>query len=79
MKRAVKLPQYSDTKPFTPPAGVDIVNLDKVTNLLPDPACPETYTAAFLEGTAPTATCSHPPDNRNVFQKIFGLGNKSGN
>src|SRR5579863_10053546 len=79
MKRAVQLPQYSDTKEFTPPAGVDLVNLDKITNLLPDGACPETYTAAFLEGTAPTDTCSHPPDKRNLFQKIFGLGNKSGN
>jgi penicillin-binding protein 1B len=79
MKKAVQLPQYSDTKEFTPPAGVDVVSLDKGTNLLPDGACPETYTAAFLEGTAPTDTCSHPPDKRNVFQKIFGLGNKSGN
>ncbi len=79
MKKAVKLPQYSDTKGFTPPAGVDLVNLDKITNLLPDGACPETYTAAFLEGTEPTDTCSHPPDKRNLFQKIFGVGNKSGN
>ena len=79
MKKAVQLPQYSDTKEFTPPAGVDLINLDKGTNLLPDGACPETYTAAFLEGTAPTDTCSHPPDHRNLFQKIFGLGNKSGN
>ena len=79
MKKAVQLPQYSDTREFTPPAGVDLVNLDKTTNLLPDNACPETYTAAFLEGTEPTNTCSHPPDRRNLFQKIFGLGNKSGN
>jgi penicillin-binding protein 1B len=79
MKKAVQLPQYSDTKPFTPPAGVDVVNLDKTTNLLPDNACPETYTAAFLEGTEPTNTCDHPPDRRNLFQKIFGLNNKSGN
>ena len=79
MKKAVQLPQYSDTKEFTPPAGVDLINLDKITNLLPDGACPETYTAAFLEGTAPTDTCSHPPDKRNIIQKIFGLGNKSGN
>jgi penicillin-binding protein 1B len=78
MKKAVQLPQYSDTKEFTPPAGVDLISLDKVTNLLPDGACPETYTAAFLEGTAPTDTCSHPPDRRNLFQKIFGLG-KNGN
>src|SRR5438309_11843949 len=40
MKKATQLPQYSDTKEFTPPAGVDLVNLDKLTNLLPDPACP---------------------------------------
>ncbi len=79
MKKAVQLPQYSDTKEFSPPAGVDLINLDKGTNLLPDGACPETYTAAFLEGTAPTDTCSHPPDRRNLFQKILGLGNKSGN
>ena len=79
MKKAVQLPQYSDTKEFSTPAGVDLVSLDKATNLLPDSACPETYTAAFLEGTAPTDTCSHPPDKRNLFQKIFGLGNKSGN
>jgi penicillin-binding protein 1B len=79
MKKAVQLPQYSDTREFTPPAGVDVVNLDKTTNLLPDGACPETYTAAFLEGTEPTDTCSHPPDRRNILQKIFGLGNKSGN
>lgn len=79
MKKAVQLAQYSDTKEFTPPAGVDLVNLDKITNLLPDGACPETYTAAFLEGTEPTDTCSHPPDKRNLFQKIFGVGNKSGN
>ena len=78
MKKAVQLPQYSDTKEFTPPAGVDLVNIDKNTNLLPDGACPETYTAAFLEGTAPTDTCSHPPDRRTLMQKIFGLG-KSGN
>ena len=78
MKKAVQLPQYSDTREFTPPQGVEVVNLDKVTNLLSDGACPATYTAAFLEGTAPTDTCDHPPDHRNLFQKLFGLG-KSGN
>jgi penicillin-binding protein 1B len=77
MKKAVELPQYSDTHVFVPPAGVEIVNLDKVTNLLADGTCPDDYTAAFLDGTAPTETCDHP-EHRNVFQKIFGLG-KSGN
>ncbi len=78
MKNAIKLPQYSDTNEFTPPEGVQMVTLDQVTNLLADAACPDDYTAAFLDGTAPTDTCDHPPDKRNIFQKIFGIG-KSGN
>lgn len=80
MKRAVQLPQYSDTHEFTPPEGVEIVNLDRATNLLADAACTDDYTAAFLTGTAPTDTCDHPPDHRNLFQKIFGIGgSKPGN
>lgn len=78
MKRAVKLPQYSDTHVFTPPDGIQVVKIDKVSNLLSDEACPEGYDAAFLIGTAPTDTCDHPTDHRNILQKIFGLG-KSGN
>ena len=78
MKRAVKLPQYSDTHEFQVPDGIQLVKLDKVTNLLSDEACPEGYEAAFLVGMAPTNTCDHPPDNRNIFQKIFGTG-KPGN
>ncbi len=77
MKKAVQLPQYSDTHDFTPPDGVQIVSLDKATNLLADAACPEDYQAAFLDGTAPTDTCDHPADHRNILQKIFGFG-KSG-
>jgi penicillin-binding protein 1B len=78
MKKAVQLPQYSDTKEFTPPDGVEIVRLDKATNLLADEGCPDDYDAAFLSGTAPTIPCDHPADRRNIFQKIFGLG-KPGN
>lgn len=74
MKKAVLLPQYSDTHDFSPPDGVEFVSLDRATNLLSDDACPESYNAAFLDGTAPTDTCDHPPDHRNVFQKILGLG-----
>jgi penicillin-binding protein 1B len=77
MKRAILLPQYSDTHSFNPPEGIEVVALDKVTNLLSDESCPETYNAAFLAGTAPTDTCSHGADHRNLIQKIFGLG-KSG-
>ncbi len=75
MKRAVLLPQYSDTHDFTPPEGVEIVKIDKNTDLLSDDTCPEAFDAAFLAGTAPTETCDHPADHRNVLQKIFGLGN----
>ncbi|MGA9461452.1 MAG: PBP1A family penicillin-binding protein [Terracidiphilus sp.] len=77
MKNAVKLPQYSDTHDFTPPDGVELVSLDKTSNLLSDAACPDSYDAAFLDGTAPTDPCDHPPDHRNLFQKIFGLGKPS--
>jgi penicillin-binding protein 1B len=77
MKRAVQLPEYSDTKDFVPPSGVVEVKLDKVTNLLSDEACPQGYAAAFLDGTQPTDTCDHPNlDQRNIFQKLFGLGEK---
>ncbi len=51
MKQAIQLPQYSDTNDFTPPDGVEIVTLDKNTNLLADAACPDDYTAA--SSTAP--------------------------
>jgi penicillin-binding protein 1B len=77
MKQAVQLPQYSDTKEFTAPDGVQLEQIDKVTNLLSDNACPDSYSAAFLDGTGPTDTCDHPADHRNILQKLFGLG-KSG-
>jgi penicillin-binding protein 1B len=77
MKKAIELPQYSDTKDFSPPEGIQMVSLDKISNLLADSTCPDDYTAAFLDGTAPTDTCGHPPDHRNVFQKIFGVGSPS--
>ncbi len=51
------------------------MRLDKVTNLLADASCPQDYDAVFLDGTAPTQTCDQSAgDQRNVFQKLFGLG-----
>jgi penicillin-binding protein 1B len=78
MKKAVQLPQYSDTNEFTPPSGVSIVKIDKASNLLSDETCPDSYDAAFLDGTAPMVTCDHPADKRNLLQKLFGIG-KGGN
>jgi penicillin-binding protein 1B len=78
MKKAVALPQYSDTHEFNVPDGVQIIPVDKTTNLPADANCmSDTYNAAFLDGTVPTQTCSHPStDKRNFFQKIFGGGDK---
>ena len=77
MKKAVQLPQYSDTHGFAPPEGVDVVAIDKASNLLSDDICPDSYNAAFLDGTAPKETCDHPAEKRNLLQKIFGLGGKN--
>jgi len=48
MKRAVQLPQYSDTNEFSAPDGIDIVSIDSVSNLLSDASCPVSFNAAFL-------------------------------
>ncbi|QHS51463.1 penicillin-binding protein 1A [Edaphobacter sp. 12200R-103] len=76
MKRAIKLPQYSDVKPFAPPDGITIVKVDRDSGLLADPTCSvHTMNAAFLDGTAPTGSCSQMHDNpQNFFQKLFGVG-----
>jgi penicillin-binding protein 1B len=76
MKRAIQLPSYRDVKPFAMPDGVVTMTLDKVTNRIATPTCPDDYTAVFIAGTEPKETCDQPPDQRNIFQKIFGLGPK---
>lgn len=80
MKSAVQLPQYSDTEQFLPPQGVRQVQLDDATDLLADAACPDDWTAAFLDGTQPTQTCDHSIRvQQNIFQRIFGLGQQPAN
>ena len=74
MKSAVILPQYADVREFGQPTGVVDVQLDKATNLLATPACPETYTAAFIIGTEPTTTCDQGTGIKGFFSRIFGLG-----
>ena len=108
MNRAIKLPQYSDMKDFTPVEGVTNYRIDKNSNLLADETCPNDYTAAFLDGSQPQSTCSRmgggsdsvrdavmgydgsgaassgdgdtlpngQPKHRNIFQKLFGGGEK---
>ena len=74
MNRAIKLPQYSDMKSFTPPDGVHTLRIDRATNLPADESCPsDTFSAAFLDGTAPQGTCSHMgEDTQSLGARIFG-------
>ena len=76
MKRAILLPQYSDVKSFTAPSGVTVAHIDKPSSLLVDSSCPDnSFYVAFLDGTAPTNTCSQMGENpQNFIQKIFGIG-----
>ncbi len=72
MNRAIKLPQYSDMKGFTKPNGVTEVQIDKVTNLPADETCPQTYRAAFLDGTIPAGTCSKMADsNQTILDQML--------
>lgn len=73
MNRAIKLPQYSDMKPFTPPDGVQVLRIDRATDLPADATCPsDSFTAAFLDGTAPQGTCSRMgEDSQSLLDKLF--------
>jgi penicillin-binding protein 1B len=70
MKRAQKIPQFSDMNEFKQPDGVIDVRIDKATNRLSTPACPDAYAVAFIAGTEPRETCEN---SKNIFQKIFGF------
>ena len=72
MKKAITLPQYADVKAFSQPEGVVDVELDKVTNRLATPACPETYTIAFIAGTEPHDTCDQTSGVQGFFSRMFG-------
>ncbi len=74
MKKAAALPQYSDMKPFTQPAGVVDVQLDKLTNRLATPSCPDDYSAAFIAGTEPNQTCEQTAGITGFLSRVLGLG-----
>ena len=77
MKKAVLLPQYSDVRSFNQPSGVVDVQLDKTTNRLATPSCPDTYTAAFVAGTEPNETCDQMEGIKGFFSRVLGLGNQT--
>jgi len=72
MKKAVTLPAYSDVREFSQPEGVVDVQLDKITNRLATPSCPDTYTIAFIAGTEPHDTCDQSAGVSGFFSRIFG-------
>jgi penicillin-binding protein 1B len=74
MKKAAVLPAYSGMNSFVQPTGVVDVQLDKTSNLLATPSCPETYSAAFIAGTEPSETCDQGTGLRGIFSRVFGLG-----
>jgi len=75
MKRAQDVPRYADMRAFNQPSGVVDVQLDKLTNLLATPSCPQTYSSAFVVGTEPKDTCDQGSGIHGVLSRIFGLGN----
>jgi penicillin-binding protein 1B len=77
MKKAIELPRYSDVKPFPQPPGVVQVSLDRESNQLATPSCPQTYPAAFIAGTEPTETCeSYGLGQRGIFGHVLNLAPK---
>ena len=74
MKRAASLPRYSGGMTgFSQPSGVVDVQLDKATNRLATPSCPDDYTSAFISGTEPRDTCDQSASG-GIFSRIFGGG-----
>jgi penicillin-binding protein 1B len=76
MKKASALPQYADMKSFAQPTGVVDVQLDKATNRLATPTCPDDYVAAFVAGTEPRETCDQQNGVAGLFSRFFGGGQK---
>jgi len=72
MKKASQLPQYADMRPFQQPTGVVDVQLDKATNRLATPTCPDDYTSAFISGTEPRETCDSGGGVKGFFSHMMG-------
>lgn len=74
MKKASALPQYAEMREFEQPSGVVDVQLDKATNRLATPTCPDDYTSAFIAGTEPQVTCDQQEGIKGFFSRLFGGG-----
>ncbi len=53
-----------------------MARIDRASGLLADASCSDkTMNIAFLDGTAPTGSCTQMNENpQNFLQKLFGLG-----
>ena len=76
MKKASTLSMYSDMKPFSQPAGVVDVQLDKATNRLATPNCTDDYVSAFVAGTEPRDTCETQQGFKGFLTKLFSGSDK---
>jgi penicillin-binding protein 1B len=76
MKKAAELPQYSNMQEFQQPSGVVDVQLDKGTNRLATPTCPDDYVSAFVAGTEPRETCDQQAGVKGFFSRLFGTQEK---
>jgi len=67
---------YSDMKPFSQPAGVVDVQLDKATNRLATPNCTDEYVSAVVAGAEPRDTCETQQGFKGFLTKLFSNGDK---
>jgi penicillin-binding protein 1B len=74
MKKASVLPQYAEMREFSQPTGVVDVQLDKATNRLATPTCPDDYVSAFVAGTEPRETCDEQGGIKGFFSRMFSGG-----
>jgi penicillin-binding protein 1B len=58
MMSAAHYKQYGDAKPFVPPPGVVQVAFDPDSGDLAGPACPDSVSSYFIDGTEPKLQCS---------------------
>jgi penicillin-binding protein 1B len=81
MNRAIRLPQYSDMKPFTAPEGVEVLRINRASNMPIDESCSsDSFPVAFLIGTAPQGTCSRMgEDTQSLAGRLLGNGSSNPN
>ncbi len=57
MKRALQYREYRDTKPFAAPDGIVSIQIDPLSGMPSNPACPNPRREVYIAGTEPVGTC----------------------